>query len=56
MLGSICIIEFINTKQIARIRKFNNNDKRKKRRRKKRNRKKRTKKKRKKHKSITVIN
>ena len=30
MLGSICIIEFINTKQIARIRKFKNNDHKKK--------------------------
>jgi hypothetical protein len=29
MLGSICIIEFINTKQIARIRKFKNNDQKK---------------------------
>jgi hypothetical protein len=36
MLGSICIIEFTNTKQIASIRKFKNNDQ-------KRNRKKRKK-------------
>jgi hypothetical protein len=35
MLASICIIEFINTKQIARIRKFKNNDKKKKRKEKK---------------------
>jgi hypothetical protein len=35
MLGSICIIEFTNTKQIASIRKFKNNDQ-------KRNRKKKT--------------
>ena len=30
MLCSICIIEFINTKQIARIRKFKYNDQKKK--------------------------
>jgi len=30
MLGSICIIEFMNTKQIARVRKFKNNDQKKK--------------------------
>lgn len=30
MFGSICIIEFIHTKQIARIRKFKNNGQKKK--------------------------
>lgn len=30
MLGSICIIEYMNTKQIARIRKVKNNDQKKK--------------------------